>query len=62
MAMAFSTRSPTTSRREANGSKAQGVTPDVEVRPDRKSLLAGKDAVLDAAVDWIKSQSRKSSP
>jgi carboxyl-terminal processing protease len=42
--------------------EGKGVTPDVEVRPDRKSLLAGKDVVLDAAVDWIKSQSRKTAP
>jgi carboxyl-terminal processing protease len=33
-----------------------GVTPDVLVKHTRESLLAGKDAALDAAVDWIKSK------
>jgi carboxyl-terminal processing protease len=36
-----------------------GVKPDVEVRPDRKMLLAGKDAILEAAVRWISEQPRK---
>ncbi len=31
-----------------------GVTPDVEVKLTRASLLAGHDAVLDAALEWIK--------
>jgi len=33
-----------------------GVTPDVIVKHTRESLLAGRDAPLDAAVEWIKSQ------
>ena len=33
-----------------------GVTPDVEVRLTRAGLLAGHDAVLDAAVEWIQTQ------
>jgi len=31
-----------------------GVTPDVEVKLTRESLLAGHDAVLDAALEWIR--------
>lgn len=31
-----------------------GVKPDVEVRPDRKALLEGRDCVLDAAIAWIR--------
>lgn len=30
-----------------------GVTPDVEAVPTRELLLAGRDAALDAAVNWI---------
>jgi len=30
-----------------------GVTPDEEIRPTRRELLAGKDPALDAAVNWI---------
>jgi carboxyl-terminal processing protease len=33
--------------------EGQGVKPDVEVKLTRPSLLAGHDAVLDAALDWI---------
>ncbi|HRK29616.1 MAG TPA: S41 family peptidase [Tepidisphaeraceae bacterium] len=36
--------------------EGKGVTPDVEVKPDRKSLLAGQDRVIEAAVDWIRSK------
>jgi carboxyl-terminal processing protease len=36
-----------------------GVTPDVEVELTRRALLAGHDSVLDAALEWIRSQ-RKS--
>jgi carboxyl-terminal processing protease len=36
--------------------EGKGVAPDVAVKPDRKALLAGRDAVVDAAVEWIKSQ------
>ena len=32
-----------------------GVIPDVEIRQTRDSLLAGRDAVLDAAVEWVRS-------
>ena len=31
-----------------------GVVPDTEVQPTRETLLAGRDAVLDAAVQWIR--------
>jgi carboxyl-terminal processing protease len=31
-----------------------GVTPDVEVKLSREGLLAGHDAVLDAALEWIR--------
>lgn len=34
--------------------EGQGVTPDVELIPDRESLLAGRDPVLEAALDWIR--------
>lgn len=30
-----------------------GVTPDVEVKLTREALLAGRDPVLDAAIEWI---------
>ena len=33
--------------------EGQGVVPDSEVAPSRAALLAGRDPVLDAAVDWI---------
>lgn len=33
--------------------EGKGVTPDVEVRPKRESLLQGKDDILDRAVKWI---------
>lgn len=33
-----------------------GVVPDVEVKPERKALLAGRDPVIDAALAWIKAQ------
>jgi carboxyl-terminal processing protease len=32
-----------------------GVIPDVEIRLTRDSLLAGRDAVLEAAVEWVRS-------
>jgi carboxyl-terminal processing protease len=38
--------------------KGRGVHPDAEVPLQRQALLAGKDAVLDAAVQWIQSQKR----
>jgi carboxyl-terminal processing protease len=31
-----------------------GVTPDAEVRPTRATLLSGRDAALDAAIQWIR--------
>lgn len=34
--------------------EGNGVTPDVEVRLTRDGLLAGRDAVLEAALDWIR--------
>lgn len=36
-----------------------GVTPDVEISLTREGLLAGHDAVLDAALEWIASTKRK---
>ncbi|MBC7771529.1 MAG: hypothetical protein H7210_03435 [Pyrinomonadaceae bacterium] len=39
-----------------------GVTPDEVVTLDRQSLLAGKDAVLDAAITWIESQKNALKP
>jgi carboxyl-terminal processing protease len=33
--------------------EGQGVTPDVEVKLTRAALLAGHDAVVDAALNWI---------
>ncbi len=36
--------------------EAKGVTPDVEVKLTRETLLAGQDAVLDAALAWIRGQ------
>jgi carboxyl-terminal processing protease len=38
--------------------EGRGVTPDVEVRLDRRELLAGRDPVLEAAARWIKEQPR----
>ncbi len=38
-----------------------GVQPDEDVRPTRETLLAGKDGALEAAVAWIRRQSRKGS-
>jgi carboxyl-terminal processing protease len=35
-----------------------GVIPDEEVRPTRRSLLEGRDAALDAALDWIAKQKK----
>jgi carboxyl-terminal processing protease len=35
-----------------------GVIPDEEVRLTRRSLLEGRDAVLDAAIDWIGKQKK----
>ena len=40
--------------------EGHGVEPDEVVVPDRESLLAGRDPILDAAVRWITSQ--KASP
>lgn len=39
--------------------EANGVIPDTEVRSTRETLLAGRDAVLDAALDWIRTQRSK---
>ncbi|MEQ1886235.1 MAG: S41 family peptidase [Bryobacteraceae bacterium] len=36
-----------------------GVTPDQEVRLTRDGLLAGRDAVVEAALDWIRQQRGK---
>ena len=34
--------------------EGEGVTPDVEVKLTRAALLAGRDPVIDAAMNWIK--------
>ena len=34
--------------------EGEGVTPDVVVRQTREALLAGRDLVVDAAVEWIR--------
>ena len=39
--------------------EGNGVTPDVEVRLTRESLLEGRDAVVDAALEWIAQQRKK---
>ena len=39
--------------------EARGVVPDQEVKLDRRSLLAGHDPVIDAAVQWIESQKKR---
>ena len=39
--------------------EGRGVKPDVEVQPQRSALLAGRDPVLDAAVEWLRSQKGK---
>jgi carboxyl-terminal processing protease len=36
--------------------EGNGVTPDLEVKLTRKTLLAGHDAVVDAALEWIQKQ------
>jgi carboxyl-terminal processing protease len=36
-----------------------GVVPDVEVGPTREALLAGRDAALEAALQWIRSRMLK---
>ena len=36
-----------------------GVIPDVEVRPTRDTLLAGRDVALEAAIQWIRHVSPK---
>jgi len=39
--------------------EGEGVHPDVEVRPTREALLAGRDPALEAAIDWIREQHYK---
>jgi carboxyl-terminal processing protease len=41
--------------------EGNGVTPDVEVPFDRKVLSEGRDAVLEAALTWLKAQPKISS-
>ena len=36
--------------------EGHGVVPDTPVTPTRADLLAGRDPVLDAALDWIANQ------
>jgi carboxyl-terminal processing protease len=38
--------------------EGDGVVPDVGVQPTRAGLLAGRDAALDAAIDWINDTNR----
>lgn len=38
--------------------EGRGVEPDEVVKPDRASLLAGRDPVLEAALEWIASQKK----
>ena len=33
--------------------EGHGITPDVEIKHSRQSLLAGRDVVLEAALDWM---------
>jgi carboxyl-terminal processing protease len=40
--------------------EGRGVIPDIEVKWNRASLLAGRDAQLDAAVEQIRQSQRKS--
>lgn len=42
--------------------EARGVRPDEVVPLDQRTLLAGKDPVIEAAVRWIRSQKRPSAP
>jgi len=39
--------------------EGNGVTPDVAVTLDRKALSEGRDPVLDAALEWLRSQPRR---
>ena len=41
--------------------EGHGVTPDVEVKLTRGALAAGRDPVIDAALDWISADSGKTS-
>lgn len=36
--------------------EGRGVQPDIEVRPTREALAAGRDPALEAAIEWITSQ------
>lgn len=40
--------------------EGNGVKPDQEVQMTRATLLAGHDAVVDAAVEWIRTKSKRS--
>jgi carboxyl-terminal processing protease len=40
--------------------EGQGVAPDLEIKLTRKSLLEGRDAQLDAAVEFLRKQTRAS--
>jgi carboxyl-terminal processing protease len=52
---------PTARFEFASGTAVEGVgvVPDVEVRPTRETLLAGRDVALDAAIQWIRSGTTK---
>lgn len=40
--------------------EGHGVTPDQSVAPNRQSLLKGQDNVIEAAIEWIRSQKEAS--
>ncbi len=42
--------------RDGTELEGRGVLPDIEARLTREALLAGRDPVLEAAIDWIESQ------
>jgi carboxyl-terminal processing protease len=41
-------------RADGTDVEGNGVEPDVEARPTRESLLEGRDAALDAALEWLR--------
>lgn len=41
-------------RADGTDVEGSGIGPDVEARPTRESLLAGKDAALEAALEWLR--------
>jgi C-terminal processing protease CtpA/Prc len=41
-------------RADGTDVEGNGIGPDVEARPTRESLFEGKDAALDAALEWLR--------